>query len=212
MVDIPTGLSPSRSFWDCTALNIWDLRKLRWVNVLLTSIQVAGFFLVIAAGFTHASLTELLAAPSQPGIVTAAAIVFFVLSRVRGHRQSDRGRSGSGARSSPCCLLQYRHHDLTLPAHRPRSHGALMQAAWAHGHHAPRRFPALPARPAVAEALPGLEVAGWYGIAAPAKLPTSIFARLRAEIIGTSTRRTYASGSVTDGSEPVGSMPAEFRQ
>ena len=77
---------PSRSFRDCTALNIWDRRKRRWVNLLLTSIQVAGLFLVIAAGFTHASLTEPLAAPSQPGIVTAAAIVFFVLSRVRGDR------------------------------------------------------------------------------------------------------------------------------
>ena len=47
----------------------------------------------------------------------------------------------------------------------------------------PSAFPALPARPAVAEALPGFEVAGWYDIAAPAKLPTSIFARLRAEIV-----------------------------
>ena len=46
----------------------------------------------------------------------------------------------------------------------------------------PRRFPALPTRPAVAEALPGLAVVVWYGIAAPAKLPTSIFARLHAVI------------------------------
>ena len=50
------------------------------------------------------------------------------------------------------------------------------------GHHA-CRFPARPARPAVAEALPGLEVVVWYGFAASAKLPTFIFARLPAVIV-----------------------------
>ena len=47
----------------------------------------------------------------------------------------------------------------------------------------PGRFPARPTRPAVAEALPGLKIVVWYGFAAPAKLPTSIFARLPAVII-----------------------------
>lgn len=77
-VDIPTGLSAFALLFGCTALNIWGLRESSWVNVLFTSIEVAGLFLVIAAGFTHGSLTEPLAAPSQQGIIPAAAILFFV--------------------------------------------------------------------------------------------------------------------------------------
>ena len=40
-----------------------------------------------------------------------------------------------------------------------------------------------PAKPAVAEALPGLKIAVWHGFEAPAKLPTLIFARLPALIV-----------------------------
>ena len=76
----------------------------------------------------------------------------------------------------------------------------------------PRRFPALPARPAVAEALPGFEVVGWYGIAAPAKLPASIFARLHAEIVRILNQPDIRERILADGSEPVGNSPAEFRQ
>jgi tripartite-type tricarboxylate transporter receptor subunit TctC len=47
----------------------------------------------------------------------------------------------------------------------------------------PKRLAAMPDVPAVAEALPGFEVVGWYGVLGPAKLP-----------------------------KPVGSSPEEFRQ
>lgn len=69
----------------------------------------------------------------------------------------------------------------------------------------------LPDRPAVAEALPRFEVVGWYGIAAPAKLPTSIFARLHAEIVRILNQPDIRE-RLADGPEPVGNSPAEFRQ
>ena len=64
----------------------------------------------------------------------------------------------------------------------------------------------------MAEALPGFEVAGWYGIAAPAKLPTSIFARLRAEIVRNLNQADIRERILMDGLKPVGNSPAEFRQ
>jgi tripartite-type tricarboxylate transporter receptor subunit TctC len=76
----------------------------------------------------------------------------------------------------------------------------------------PKRVAALPELPAVAEALPGFEVVGWYGIVGPANLPRAIVARLHAEltrILGTPEIRERI---LADGSDPVGSSPEEFRQ
>jgi tripartite-type tricarboxylate transporter receptor subunit TctC len=46
----------------------------------------------------------------------------------------------------------------------------------------PKRLPNLPNVPAVAETLPGYEIATWYGLAGPAKMPKEIVNRLNAEV------------------------------
>ena len=46
----------------------------------------------------------------------------------------------------------------------------------------PKRLPNLPDVPAVAETLPGYEIATWYGLAGPAKMPREIVTRLNAEV------------------------------
>ncbi len=46
----------------------------------------------------------------------------------------------------------------------------------------PKRLPNLPNVPAVAETLPGYEIATWYGLAGPARLPKEIVARLSNEV------------------------------
>src|SRR5881394_2717143 len=46
----------------------------------------------------------------------------------------------------------------------------------------PKRLPNLPKVPALAETLPGYEIATWYGLAGPAKLPREIVARLNSEV------------------------------
>jgi tripartite-type tricarboxylate transporter receptor subunit TctC len=76
----------------------------------------------------------------------------------------------------------------------------------------PRRVAALPDVPAVAEALPGFEVVGWYGVIGPADLPRPIVARLHAELIRILNAPEVRERIVADGSEPVGSSPEEFRQ
>jgi len=46
----------------------------------------------------------------------------------------------------------------------------------------PKRLPNLPKVPAVAETLKGYEIATWYGLAGPAKLPKEVVARLSTEV------------------------------
>ncbi len=74
----------------------------------------------------------------------------------------------------------------------------------------PKRVAALPDLPAVAEALPGFEVVGWYGIVGPAKLPAPIVARLHGEIVKILHQPDMRERILADGSEPVGSTPEEF--
>ena len=46
----------------------------------------------------------------------------------------------------------------------------------------PKRLPAFPDVPAVNETLPGYEIATWYGLAGPAKMPKELVDRLNAEV------------------------------
>ena len=76
----------------------------------------------------------------------------------------------------------------------------------------PKRLAALPDIPAVAEALPGFEVVGWYGVLAPAKLPRPIVERLHGELVKILNEPDVHKRIVEDGSEPVGSSPEEFKR
>ena len=76
----------------------------------------------------------------------------------------------------------------------------------------PKRIAALPDLPAVAEALPGFEVVGWYGVIGPAGLPGPIVARLHDEFVKVLNRPDVRERIVADGSEPAGTTSEEFRQ
>src|SRR5258706_7787418 len=76
----------------------------------------------------------------------------------------------------------------------------------------PKRIDAVPDLPAVAEALPGFEFVGWYGVVGPAGLPAPIVTKLHDELVKVLNRPDVRERIVADGSEPVGSSPEEFRQ
>jgi len=76
----------------------------------------------------------------------------------------------------------------------------------------PMRVAAFADLPAVAEALPGFEVVGWYGIIGPANLPRPIVNRLHEELIRILNTAEVRDRILADGSEPVGSAPEEFRR
>ena len=76
----------------------------------------------------------------------------------------------------------------------------------------PQRIAALPDLPAVAEALPGYEVVGWYGVIGPAGMPAPLAGRIHDELVRVLAQPDVRERILSDGSEPVGNTPREFRE
>jgi tripartite-type tricarboxylate transporter receptor subunit TctC len=75
----------------------------------------------------------------------------------------------------------------------------------------PMRSPAQPDVPTMAESgLPAVTILGWYGFVAPAKMPAVLIDRHAAEMRRILHLPDVVLRLATDGSEPVGSAPAEF--
>jgi tripartite-type tricarboxylate transporter receptor subunit TctC len=73
------------------------------------------------------------------------------------------------------------------------------------------RSPAAPQLPTMMEAgVAGFEVAGWYGVLAPAGTPPSIIAKLNKEMVRILHLPAVREHLAADGSEPVGNSPEEF--
>jgi len=77
---------------------------------------------------------------------------------------------------------------------------------------APKRIPTAPDIPAMSEVLPGFDVVGWYGVAAPAKLPKPLVEKLHAAIVSLVTSPEFIKTMRNNGSEAVSSTPEEFRK
>jgi len=74
-----------------------------------------------------------------------------------------------------------------------------------------RRSTAIPDVPTLAESgLAGFDVSQWYGIVVPAATPTTITARLHADITELLRAKDMRSRMADLGAEPVGSTPAQF--
>jgi len=76
----------------------------------------------------------------------------------------------------------------------------------------PKRNPALPNVPAIAETLPGYDLRAWYGLAVPANTPVPVVKRLNAAAV-----KAVESPEVIDkihsyGGEPQPGTPEEFTQ
>jgi tripartite-type tricarboxylate transporter receptor subunit TctC len=76
----------------------------------------------------------------------------------------------------------------------------------------PKRIKSLPDIPAMTEVVPGFEVVGWYGLAAPAKLPKPILAKIHAETAAYVKSAEFTKRVHADGAEPVTNDPETFRQ
>ena len=67
-----------------------------------------------------------------------------------------------------------------------------------------------PEVPAIAETLPGYETIGWYGVVAPKATPAALVQRLSQAIAKGLQSPDVKERLAADGSETVGSTPAEF--
>ena len=74
-----------------------------------------------------------------------------------------------------------------------------------------KRAPAMPDTPTMAEAgVPGVVVVNWYGLIAPKATPKAVIDRVAAETARAVRAPVMMKHLVADGSEGVGSTPAEF--
>jgi tripartite-type tricarboxylate transporter receptor subunit TctC len=76
----------------------------------------------------------------------------------------------------------------------------------------PKRLPAFPDVPAIAETLPGYESSAWFGLFGPARMPPELAKR-----VSDAARQAISSPDVrkrigTEGATPVGNSPQEFAQ
>jgi tripartite-type tricarboxylate transporter receptor subunit TctC len=75
----------------------------------------------------------------------------------------------------------------------------------------PTRAPALPDVPTFAEAgVPGVVVVNWYGLIAPKGTPKAVVERIAAETVKAAHTPEMTKRLIAEGSEAVGSRPAEF--
>jgi tripartite-type tricarboxylate transporter receptor subunit TctC len=75
----------------------------------------------------------------------------------------------------------------------------------------PKRVPALPNTPTMAEAgVPGVVVVNWYGLVAPAKTPKPILEKISREVGKAMQSPEMAQRLLAEGSEAVVSSPKEF--
>ena len=76
-----------------------------------------------------------------------------------------------------------------------------------------KRSPGLPELPTVAESgIPGFEVAGWYGVFAPAKLPQPLLAKLHGTLVSILKEPEIQKIIFNQGAEGVGNSPEDFRK
>jgi amino acid transporter len=76
--DVPAGLAAALLLAACTAFNIWGLRESSWMNILFTSIEVAGLLLVIAVASMADVRAPAVGPAAGPSVMAAAALLFFV--------------------------------------------------------------------------------------------------------------------------------------
>jgi len=74
----------------------------------------------------------------------------------------------------------------------------------------PRRSPAAPDVPAIAETVPGYAMTSWIGVFAPAGTPRPIVDRLQREIAKALTDQKIKEQLTSQAADPVGSTPDDF--
>lgn len=87
------------------------------------------------------------------------------------------------------------------PAARPHIESGRLRPT---GVTTPKRSPALPDVPAIAEAVPGYAMFGWYSIVAPKGTPNAVLAKASAEVVKATQQPAFVDRLRTLGTEVIG--------
>ncbi len=93
----------------------------------------------------------------------------------------------------------------SIPAVLPMVKSGKLRALGVGG---PKRSPAAPTVPAIAETLPGFECVNWYAMLAPAGTPAAIISKINGEMVKMIADPPFAQRLLDMGSEPLSSTPA----
>jgi len=184
----------------------------------ITQLTSAGLMLVVHPSAPPKSLAEFLAwTKSHPGplnfgsagIGSGGHLAGELYKQMSGVKAEHVPYKGSGPALTALLANEYHFNFAGLQPSQAQVRGGRLRGLAVT---TPKRIGAIPDMPAVAEALPGFEVVGWYGVIGPGNLPKPVVARLHGELIKILNAPDIRERILSDGSEPVGSAPEEFRQ
>jgi tripartite-type tricarboxylate transporter receptor subunit TctC len=184
----------------------------------ITQLTTAALLLVVQASAPPRTLDEFIAwTKSYPGALNVGSagigsgghLAGELYKQMTGVKAEHIPYKGSGPALMALLAGEYQFNFAGIQAAQPHVRSGRLRALAVT---APRRIAALPELPAMAEALPGFEVVGWYGVIGPANLPKPIVERLHDELVKILNRPDVRERIVADGSEPVGSTPENFRE
>ena len=184
----------------------------------ITQLTSAGLMLVVHPSAPPKTLAEFIAwTKAHPGplnygsagIGSGGHLAGELYKQMTGVKAEHVAYKGAGPAMMDLVAGQYHYNFSGLQGAQTQIRGGKLRGL---AITTPKRVAALPEVPAVAEALPGFEVVGWYGVLAPANLPRPLLTRLHAELIKILNAPDIRERIVADGSEPVGSSPEEFRR
>jgi tripartite-type tricarboxylate transporter receptor subunit TctC len=184
----------------------------------ITQLTSAGLMLVVNVASPPKTLEEFIAWTrgyqgalnfGSAGIGSGGHLAGELYKQMSGVKAEHVPYKGSGPALTALLGGEYQYNFAGIQAAQAQVRGGRLRALAVT---TPKRIAAIPDLPAVAEALPGFEVVGWYGVIGPAKMPEPIVARLHAELIRILNLPEVRDRIVLDGSEPVGNSPEAFRQ
>ncbi len=184
----------------------------------ITQLTTAGLLLVMQASAPPRNLDEFIAwTKSYPGALNIGSagigsgghLAGELYKLMTGVKAEHVPYKGTGPALMALLAGEYNFNFAGMQASQPHVRSGRLRAFAVTS---PKRVAALPDVPAMAEALPGFEVVGWYGVIGPANLPAPIVARLHEELTKILNRPDVRERILADGSEPAGSTPEDFRQ
>jgi tripartite-type tricarboxylate transporter receptor subunit TctC len=184
----------------------------------ITQLTSAGLMLVVHPSAPPKTLAEFLAwtrghpGPlnfGSAGIGSGGHLAGELYKQMSGVKAEHVPYKGSGPALTALLANEYHYNFAGLQPSQAQVRGGRLRGLAVT---TPKRIAAIPDLPAVAEALPGFEVVGWYGVIGPANLPKPIVTRLHGELIRILNAADVRERILSDGSEPVGSDPEAFRQ
>lgn len=184
----------------------------------ITQLTSAGLMLVVHPSAPPKTLAEFLAwTKAHPGplnfgsagIGSGGHLAGELYKQMSGVKAEHIPYKGSGPALTALLANEYHFNFAGLQPSQAQVRGGRLRGLAVT---TPKRIAAIPDLPAVAEALPGFEVVGWYGVIGPGNLPKPVVAQLHGELIKILNAPDIRERILSDGSEPVGSSPEEFRQ